>query len=128
VPARLHESGLGDVEGQVRWRWNRETVSRPEIFSYTEFVAPHHRDKVLIGTSGVEIKFGTGLVRGMAWGTVIARAAIEYAAGSSSPFDVGEYAVELIKPLGRRFRLYAGIEGAQDELSAIGSRPMPASG
>lgn len=120
VPARIKESGLGDVEGQVRWRWNRETATRPEIFSYTEFVVPHHREKPLIGTEGVEIKFGTGLVRGFSWGTLIARAAVEYAAGSSSQFDSGEYALEFIKRLGRRFRVYAGIEGTQDELSAIG--------
>ena len=120
LPSRIRESGLGDVEGQVRWRWNRESATRPEVFSYTEFVVPHHTDKVLIGTPGAEIKFGTGVARGLSWGTVIARAAIEYAAGSSSHFDTGEYAIEVIKPLGRRFRLYAGLEGATDEVSAIG--------
>jgi hypothetical protein len=75
---------------------------------------------VLIGTADVELKFGTGVVRGFSWGTVIARAAVEYAAGSTSQFDVGEYAVEYIKRLGRHFRLYGGIEGTQDEVSAIG--------
>jgi len=120
LPSRIKESGLGDVEGQVRWRWNRETATRPEIFSYTEFVMPHHKEKVLIGTSGAEIKFGTGVVRGFSWGTIIARAAIEYAAGSSSQFDAGEYAVEYIKRLGPHLRVYAGLEGATDELSAIG--------
>ena len=120
LPSRLEESGLGDVEGQVRWRWNRETATRPEVFSYTEFVVPHHKEKVLIGTSGAEIKFGTGVIRGFSWGTIIARAAIEYAAGSSSQFDSGEYAVEYVRRLGPRWRVYAGLEGAQDELSAIG--------
>lgn len=120
LPARLKESGLGDVEGQVRWRWNRESATRPEVFSYTEFVLPHHKDKPLIGTENVEIKFGTGVVRGFSWGTIIARAAVEYAAGSSSQFDTGEYAVEYVRRLGPRFRIYAGLEGTQDELSAIG--------
>lgn len=120
VPARIKESGLGDVEGQLRWRWNRETARRPEFFSYTEVVLPHHREKVLIGTSDVELKFGTGLIRGFRWGTIIARAAVEYAAGSSSRFDAGEYAVEYLKRLGPHVRLYAGIEGTQDEVSAIG--------
>ena len=55
---------------------------------------PHHKEKVLIGTPDVELKFGTGVVRGFTWGTLIARAAIEYAGGSSSQFDTGEYAVE----------------------------------
>lgn len=120
LPARIEESGLGDVEGQVRWRWNRENATRPEVFSYTEFVMPHAADKPLTGTDGVEIKFGTGLVRGFSWGTLMARAAIEYASGSSSAFDTGEYAIEYVRRLGRRWRIYAGLEGTQDELSAIG--------
>ena len=119
VPARITESGLGDIEGQLRWRWRRETATRPELFSYAEIVLPHHGDKVLIGTSGTEIKFGTGLIRGFRWGTLTTRAAIEFASGSSSPFDVGEYAVEYLKRLGPRWRVYAGLEGTQDELSAI---------
>jgi hypothetical protein len=120
VPARIHESGLGDVEGQIRWRWNRESAERPEFFSFTEFVVPHAEDKPLIGTPGVEIKFGTGLVRGYSWGTILARASVEYEGGSSSQFDSGEYAVEFVKRLNPRFRIYAGIEGTQDEVSAIG--------
>lgn len=120
LPSRIEESGLGDVEGQVRWRWNRESATRPEIFSYAEFVVPHHEEKVLIGTPGAEIKFGTGIVRGYSWGTIIARAAVEYASGSTSQFDAGEYAVEWVKRLGPHVRVYAGLEGATDELSAIG--------
>jgi hypothetical protein len=34
LPAKLKESGLGDVEGQIRWRWARETARRPEMFSF----------------------------------------------------------------------------------------------
>ena len=120
LPARLVESGLGDVEGQVRWRWRQETSTRPELFSYGEVVVPHHEDKPLIGTSGVELKFGTGAIRGYRWGTLTARAAVEYASSSSSPFDVGEYAVEYLRRLSPAFRVFAAIEGAQDELSAIG--------
>ena len=78
---RLEESGLGDVEGQLRWRWRAESATRPEVFSYTEVVLPHHRNKPLIGTPDVELKFGTGVVRGFRWGTLTARAAVEYAAG-----------------------------------------------
>lgn len=120
LPPQIKESGLGDVEGQLRWRWNRESARRPEVFSYAEVVLPHGGDQVLIGTPDVELKFGTGLIRGFSWGTLIARAAVEYAAGSTSQFDMGEYAVEYIRRLGRHFRLYAGLEGTQDEVSAIG--------
>ena len=120
MPVRVEESGLGDIEGQIRWRWRRETDRRPELFSYGEIVVPHHGDKPLIGTSGVELKLGTGVTRGFDWGTLTARAAIEYSAGSTSQFDTGEYAVEYLRRLSPRWRLYAGIEGTQDELSLIG--------
>jgi hypothetical protein len=119
MPMRLEESGLGDVEGQIRWRWKRETASRPEFFSYAEAVVPHAASKVLIGTPNWEFKAGTGLIRGFGWGTMTVRAAVEYDAGSSSRFDVGEYAVEYVKRLNPRWRIYTGLEGQQDELSLI---------
>ena len=74
---------------------------------------------VFIGTSDVELKVGTGVIRGFSWGTLTARAAVEYAASSSSPFDIGEYAVEYLRRLSRHVRLYLGVEGAQDEISFI---------
>lgn len=120
LPLRTKESGIGDIEGQVRWRWRRETDRRPEIFSYAEIVVPHHRDKLLIGTAGWELKYGTGIVRGFHWGTLTARAAVEYAEASSSHFDVGEYAIEYLRRISPSWRLYAGLEGTQDELSFIG--------
>lgn len=119
MPLRLEESGLGDIEGQIRWRWKREDDRRPEFFSYGEVVIPHARDKPLIGTDGWELKFGTGLVRGSRWGTWTLRGAIEYASGSTSEFDLGEYAVEYLKRLSPAWRVYAGIEGTQDEVSMI---------
>lgn len=119
LPQRTTEAGLGDVEGQIRWRWKRETDRRPEFFSYAELVVPHHRNRPLTGTSGVQLKVGTGLVRGFAWGTLTARAALEYAAGSSSHVDAGEYAVEYLKRLSPHWRVFLGVEGQQDEASAI---------
>jgi hypothetical protein len=120
LPIRLQESGLGDIEGQIRWRWNRETDRHPEIFSYAEVVAPHHRDKVLIGTPGWEVKYGMGAVRGFNWGTLTARAAVEYDEASSSHFDLGEYAIEYLRRISPSWRVFAGLEGEQDELSFIG--------
>lgn len=119
LPARIEESGLGDVEGQIRWRWRRETRERPEFFSYMETVIPHAKDKPLTGTPDLELKLGTGLVRGFSWGTLTLRAAIQYSGGSTSQFDLGEYAVEYLKRVSPRFSLYAGLEGTQDELSLI---------
>ena len=119
LPFRIEESGLGDVEGQLRWRWKRENESRPELFSYFEFVIPHNEEKVLIGTPGWELKFGTGLTRGFRWGTLTMRAAIDYDQASTSHFDLGEYAFEYLKRVSPAFRLYAGIEGNTDEVSLI---------
>ena len=33
VPAEIRESGLGDTEAQLRWRYAKETETRPEIVS-----------------------------------------------------------------------------------------------
>jgi hypothetical protein len=118
-PRRIEESGLGDIEGQVRWRWRRETADRPELFSYGEVVVPHAKEKVLIGTSGWELKGGTGLVRGFGWGTMTVRAAVEYATASTSRWDIGEYAVEYLKRVSPRWRVYVGVEGTQDEVTLI---------
>lgn len=119
LPRRLEESGLGDVEGQIRWRIQRETNEYPEVFSYAEFVVPHHGHKALIGTAGWELKFGGGLIRGFRWGTLTARAAVEYQEASDSHFDLGEFAVEYLKRLSPKWRVYAGIEGVADEISLI---------
>jgi hypothetical protein len=75
MPALLVESGIGDVEGQLRWRWNRESETRPEVFSYFEAVLPLQKDKRLIGTQDWELKLGSGIVRGLSWGTITLRAA-----------------------------------------------------
>lgn len=120
LPARRTESGLGDVEGQVRWRWSRETERHPEVFSYAEAVVPHHRDKRLIGTPGWELKAGAGVIRGFGFGTLTARAALNYDQSSSSHFDLGEYAVEYLRRVSKSIRVYGGLEGTQDELSLIG--------
>lgn len=119
VPSFLEESGLGDVEAQLRWRWKRENETRPELFSYFEVVFPHSEDKVLIGTPGWQFKFGTGLVRGFRWGTLTARVAVEYDEASSSSFDLGEYAVEYLKRVSPALRFFVALEGSSDELSLI---------
>ncbi len=120
LPPRIEESGLGDVEAQIRWRWRRETDRRPEIFSYGSVVIPHDADRALTGAPGWEFNLGTGVTRGTRWGTWTVRATLEYSSASSSPFDLGEYAVEYLKRLSPHWRVYAAIEGTADELSAIG--------
>jgi hypothetical protein len=116
MPDSLEESGLGDVAAQLRWRWNRETETRGELFSYFETTFPFQRNKRLIGTQDWEFKFGTGIVRGLSWGTMTLRAAVEYAENQIGP---GEYAVEYLKRVSPAVRLYTGVEGVEDEIEWI---------
>jgi len=116
VPARLHESGLGDVATRVRWRWNRESDSRPEFFSSVEAGFPLQRSRRLIGTQDWELKFLTGAVRGYSWGTITLRASLDNIAGT---FEPGEYGFDYLKRISERFRVYGGIEGTQDEVELI---------
>ena len=116
LPARLEQSGLGDVEAQLRWRWKKETDTRPEWFSYFETVFPFQRSKLLIGTPDWEFKAGVGFVRGLRWGTVTLRAALANSGGS---FEPGEYAFEYLRRVSKRVRLFAAVEGSEDEVEFI---------
>jgi hypothetical protein len=118
MPARIEESGLGDVEGQLRWRWNRETDTKPEYFTYFETVLPLQKDKLLIGTQHWEFKLGMGLVRGFQWGTATIRAAVEYD-GEENKAALGEYAIEYLRKISDGLRLFAAVEGSEDEVELI---------
>jgi hypothetical protein len=116
MPDKLVESGLGDVQAELRWMWSKETERRPGFFSYGEVVFPHHKTKFLIGTPKLETKAGVGLIKGFTWGTITVRAAVEQAGGV---FELGEYAVEYFKRLSKTVCVYGGIEGTQDEVELI---------
>lgn len=119
MPDEVKESGLGDVEGQIRWRWLEETPGRPEWFSYFETVFPLQKDKDLIGTADWEWKLGVGATRGYRWGTMTIRVAIEYSR-EEGKFEAGEYAIEYLKRLSPKWRVVGVIEGNQiDEVSLI---------
>ena len=59
------------------------------------------------------------MTRGFHWGTLTVRASVEYDEASSNRFDLGEYAVEYLRRISSRFRVYVGVEGSQDEASLI---------
>lgn len=116
-PPRVRESGLGDVEGQVRWRFQRETATRPELFTYFGTVFPLQKTRRIIGTQDWEFFVGLGLTRGFDWGTLTVRAAGEYSRAARPQFDAGEYAIEYLRRLSR---IVAAIEGNQvDEVSPL---------
>lgn len=118
MPAGFSESGLGDVQTQVDFRWLKETPGRPEAFSYVEVVYPLNKDKLLIGTGDWEFKAGTGLIKGFGWGTLTARAAFEYSRAEEKT-ELGEMAIEYLKRLSPAWRAYLGVEGTQDEVELI---------
>ena len=119
APGTVRESGLGDVEMQVRWRFVEETESHPEAFTFVETVFPFQRDRHLIGTQDWEYKVGVGFTRGFAWGTGTFRLSGEYS-GEEGKVDAGEYAFEYLKRLSPKWRVFAAIEGTQvDEVELI---------
>jgi len=119
VPSHVKESGLGDVDMQLRWRYSHETDRRPEMFGFFELTPPFQKGNSLIGTSDWEAEIGFGVVRGYRWGTISGRAAIAWD-GEDSKLDFGEYAFEYVKRVSPRWRLVATIEGESDEVSLIG--------
>jgi hypothetical protein len=118
VPSRLEESGLNDVEGQIRWRWNHESAGTPEIFNYFETVFPTGEQNSLIGTSDWEFKLGTGVIKGFGWGTLTFRAAVDYSAAEET-FALGEYALEYLRGLSPGWRFFVMVEGSEDEVELV---------
>lgn len=116
MPERLEESGLGDVEAQLRWRFQQETESRPELFSNLEITFPTQRDKVLIGSSEWGFAVGFGVVKGFRWGTLTSRISVAYD-GEESEVGLGEYAIEYLKKISPSLVAFSAIEGEDDEIS-----------
>lgn len=119
MPGRVQESGLGDVEGQIRYRFQRETATRPELFTYFETVFPLQKKRDLIGTSAWEYKLGLGLTRGRLSGTYSFRVGIEWD-GEDQKVDVGEYALEYLRRFSFKWSYFSMIEGSQlDEVEFV---------
>ncbi|NIM20487.1 MAG: hypothetical protein GTO51_09700 [Candidatus Latescibacteria bacterium] len=118
LPPSIEESGIGDVEGQLRYRWVTETTNRPEVFSYFETVLPTQDKGSLIGTTDWEFQLGTGVIRGFSWGTLTGRLAVEYDRAEEL-FEIGEYAVEYLKRLSLTWRVFGSVEGSGDEVELI---------
>jgi hypothetical protein len=114
----INESGLSDVEGQIRWRWNFESGGTPEFFNYFEYVFPTGEKNSLIGTNNWEFKLGAGVIKGFNWGTLTLRLAVDYDTGEKN-IEPGEYALEYLKRLSDDLRIFMMIEGSQDEASFV---------
>src|SRR5258706_158517 len=118
MPSKIEESGLGDIEGQIRMRVMQESSRRPEIFGFLEITVPSRKHKLLIGNSDWDLRPGFGFVRGFSWGTMTFRTTFEYSREQSAlkeprNLDIGETSLEYLKRLSRMLRLSLALEGGE---------------
>lgn len=118
MPTKMSESGIGDVQMQLDWRFARETERHPEAFSYLEVVFPTQDKGALIGTTDWQVKCGVGCIKGFGFGTMSIRVSAEYDADTGET-DVGEAAIEYLKRFSQDWRVYLGLEGTTDEVELI---------
>ena len=118
LPPVLRESGFGDTQAEIRYRFSHESIRRPELFSYVEIDFPFQRQRRIIGTQGWEYKYGAGAIKGFSFGTLTLRVAGESTQEDKRP-ALGEYALEYLKRFSPKFRFYTGLEGDQDEVEYI---------
>jgi len=119
VPTEIKESGLGDTEINIRWRYLKETASRPEYTTFFKIGFPLQEDKKLLGTQNWELEPGIVVTKGFSIGTFALRASVAYEFGEG--LDFGEWAIDYVKRLTPSWRGVLSIEGDQlDEVSIIG--------
>jgi hypothetical protein len=111
LPAEIRETGLGELRTELTWRFLEERGRRPELFLFAAVAVPHDSDKVLLGTPDWRLLPGIGLFRAFSWGTLAARGALEYDAGSESEADFGEWSLEAQRRTSRAWWVSAGVGG-----------------
>jgi len=116
----IRESGLGDTETNIRWRYRKETESKPEITFFFGTVFPLQKNKKLIGTQHWEFVPGIVVTKGYSFGTLAARLSAVYDTGENkAEFD--EWAIDYVKRLSPLWRVVFSVEAEQlDEVSLIG--------
>ncbi len=120
IPSKIEESGLGDTEINLRWRFRKETESRPEFTFFFKTVFPLQKNKVLIGTQDWEFAPGIVVTKGYSFGTLAARLSLLYDTGENK-VEFDEWAIDYVKRLSPAWRAVLSIEGEQlDEVSLIG--------
>ena len=119
LPAQINESGLGDTEAQIRWRYAKETETRPDITFFFETVFPLQKNKKLIGTQDWDFVTGTVVSKGYSFGTLSLRASVAYDRADRQ-VRLGEYAIDYLKKLSPAWRVALTLEGVSTDLSVIG--------
>jgi hypothetical protein len=119
VPARIRESGLGDTETNIRWRFQKETEARPEVTFFFKSVFPLQKDKKLLGSKEWEFSPGVVLTKGFSFGTLALRTSAGYSSGDRT-LELGETGIDYVKRLSQNWRVAFSVEGQQDDWSMIG--------
>lgn len=119
VPNRIRESGVGDTEFQIRWRWLTETAARPEALFFLKGVFPLQTNKKLLGTQHWELAPGLQLTKGFPFGTLSFSGELFYST-EDHKIDFGTYAFEYVKRLSPAWRVGLAYENDQGEASLIG--------
>lgn len=118
MPSHFNEGGIENIEGQLRWRYFKESQMSPELYSYLLTVLPTRGENKMIGTDGFDFKFGTGLIKGFRFGTVSANLSIQYNT-EDAVYEFGGFTVEYLKRISNTFRIYVGLEGIPDATEFI---------
>jgi len=119
VPNHISETGLGDTEGQIRYRFLNETETLPEVLGFFEVVLPLQKGRKLIGTQHWELAPGLNITKGFRFGTLSVKLSESYTSDERN-LQFGEYALEYVKKLSQAWRTVLAVEGEQDEVAAIG--------
>ena len=120
TPDKLKESGLGDTEINLRWRYAKETATRSDITFFFKTVFPLQKDKKLLGSRDWEFEPGFVLTKNYSFGTLAVRGSISWSSGERK-LDFAEWGIDYVKRLAPNWRLAVSLEGEQaDEISLIG--------
>src|SRR6266480_3522748 len=118
MPQTFRETGVGDTEGQIRYRWFEETEVRPELITFFEAVFPLQKSKKLIGNRDWELALGVNVTKGFSWGTLMLKVAGAYSEADKK-VDWGDWGIEYVKRLNDRWRVVLALDGTQDEVEAV---------
>ena len=119
-PEQLRESGVGDTEINLRWRYAKESARSPDTTFFLKTVFPLQKDKKLLGSRDWEFESGVVLTKAYSFGTLAVRGALGWS-GDDRKLDLTEWGIDYVKRLGSKWRLALSLEGRQtDEVSLIG--------
>jgi hypothetical protein len=110
MPSPYKESGIENIDFQLRWRYWKETSKKPELFSNFVLAVPSAGSNKIIGLTGYDFKFASGLIKGFRFGTMIVSSSFQYNTYDSQ-FDFLGLDIEYVKRLNDKFRVYVGFDG-----------------